>query len=140
MTYARPFAFGDRLNPFFDEFVHPRSRLRDRIQQRTPILEIEILRRHSPIDLRHLESRQRDIEALGRHKVDQLAELDRQDFAISTGLFGEFVVGDHIGALLRRGEMVETDNRHVSKVFQLRCLKTPMAGKNHIGVIDKHGV
>jgi hypothetical protein len=54
--------------------------------------------------------------------------------------FGEFVVGDHIGALLRRGEMVETDNRHVSKVFQLRCLKTPMAGNNHIGVIDKHGV
>ena len=63
-----------------------------------------------------------------------------QDFAIPTGLFGEFVVGDHIGALLRLGEMVETDNRHVSKVFQLRCLKTPMAGKNHIGVIDKHGV
>jgi hypothetical protein len=51
---------------------------------------------------------QRDIEALGRQK---LAELNRQDFMIPTGLFGEFVVGDYIGALLRRGEMAEPKDR-----------------------------
>jgi hypothetical protein len=90
------------------------------------------------VDLRRLKPGQRD--TLGRQKVDQLAELDRQDFAIPTGLFGEFIVGDHIGALLRLGEMAKPDNRHMSQPFQPRGLKTPMAGKNHIGVVDEHGV
>jgi hypothetical protein len=46
-------------------------------------------------------------------------------------------------ALPRRqhlGEMVETDNWHMSKVLQLRRLETPMARENHVGVIDEHRV
>src|SRR3984893_14873549 len=92
------------------------------------------------VALRRLKPGQRNIEALGRHKVDQLAELDRQDFAIPTGLFGEFVVGDHIGALLRRGEMAEPDNRRMSQSFQLRRFETAMAGKNHVGVVDDYRI
>ena len=96
--------------------------------------------RQEQVDLWRLKSSQRDIEAVGRHKVDQLAELDRQDFPIPTALFGEFIVGDHIGALLRLVEMAEPDNRRMSQPFQPRGLKTLMAGKNHIGVVDDHRI
>jgi tripartite-type tricarboxylate transporter receptor subunit TctC len=92
------------------------------------------------IDLGRLKPGQGDVESFGRQKVNQLAELDREHFTIPTGLFGDLVVCDQIGALLHRGEMAEPNNRHVIQPFQPGRIDTPMAGKNHIGIIDKHGV
>ena len=118
----------------------PSSRCRIRRQRWQDIVRLRPRGGHirqEQIDLRRLKPGQGDIESLGRQKVDQLAELDRQDFAIPAGLFSDLVVGDQIGALLRRGEMVETDYRHMSKFLKPCGLETSMAGKNHIGVIDE---
>jgi hypothetical protein len=41
--------------------------------------------------------------------------------AKGSGLFGDPVVGDHIGALLRRGEMVKPDNRHLGEALKPRA-------------------
>jgi hypothetical protein len=83
---------------------------------------------------------QRDIETFGRQKIDQLAELDRQDFSIPAGLLGDFVVGDHIGALLRLAEMAESNDRRMRHSFQPRRLKATMAGKNHIRLVDEQRI
>jgi hypothetical protein len=37
---------------------------------------------------------------------------------------------------VRRGEMVESDNRHIGQSFQLRRLEAPVAGKKHTSVVD----
>jgi HEAT repeats/Armadillo/beta-catenin-like repeat len=75
-----------------------------------------------------------------RQEVDQLAQLNRQHFAIPTGLFGDLIVGDHIGPLLSLAEMVETDDRHVGHTLQARGLKTPMASKDHVAFVDDQRV
>ena len=56
--------------------------------------------RDEEIDLGDLEPRQRDVEALDRQEVDQLAEFDRKQLTIPTRLFGDSVVGNRIGAFL----------------------------------------
>ena len=56
--------------------------------------------RDEEIDLRDLEPRHRDVEALDRQEVDQLAEFDRKELTIPTRLFGDSVVGNRVGPFL----------------------------------------
>ena len=92
--------------------------------------------RDEEVDLRDLEPRQRDVEALDRQEVDQFAEFDRKQLTIPARLFGDSVVGNRIGALLGLSEMTEAEDRNMSKSFEARGLEPPMAGENHVRVVD----
>ena len=79
--------------------------------------------RDQKIDLRDLKPRQRDVEALDRKKVDQLAEFDRKQLTIPARLFGDSVVRNRIGALLSLGEIIDAEDRNMSKSLEARGLR-----------------
>jgi hypothetical protein len=96
-----------------------------RIGTRRPIGEKQI-------DFGGLKPRQRDIHALSWQELNQLAEFNRKEFKVPSSPLGDLVVGDHIGALLRRGEVIEPDDWHMGKTKEPRSLETPVASQNAI--------
>jgi hypothetical protein len=55
-------------------------------------------------------------------------ELDCQNFPVPTGVQRELVVSEHVGPSLRRGEVRQTDDRHLFHVDQFRGCGASMAG------------
>jgi transposase len=92
------------------------------------------------IDLGRFEARDRNIELLDRQELNEFAKLDRKEFSIPAGLFGDSVVGDHIGTLLGWAEVAEPNDRHLSHTLQARALQSSMSGENHILVVDDQRV
>ena|ERR1700682_1011568 len=73
-------------------------------------------------------------------KIGQLAELDRQDFPVPASLRCDFVVSDQVGSLLRRGQMVETNSRHMTEAFKLCGLQAAVTRKDGFVFVDNHRI
>ena len=67
-------------------------------------------------------------------------QLDREEFAVPAGVFGELVVGKDVGPLLRLTHILDADNRHALNAKQPRGLEPAVAGDNAVLGIDQDRV
>ena len=69
-----------------------------------------------------------------------LGQLQRQQFIVPAGQLGQPIVSEDIGALLRRGHMVETNGRHPIHAEQPGSRDSTMASDHSVSPVDQDGV
>ena len=83
------------------------------------------------IDLAHLEAGDLDVEIEAEQR--ELLELLGQQPVVPGGDFGQPVIGDHEGAGLRRGQVIEAQCRHLGHA-ELAAGEQPAMPGDHIAV------
>jgi hypothetical protein len=79
-------------------------------------------------------------EAEVKPRFAQLANFEREHLEIPAGVERQLVVGEHIGAALRRREVRQDDARHLVEADQMRSKHPAGAGDNAVLFIDQHRV
>ena len=92
--------------------------------------------RQQPLQLRGVEADQVEVEAL----VPQPSQLFRQQRVVPARLQGELVVCDQVRALLRLGEMLEPDHRHLGEAQLARREQPAVAGQDAGVLVDQDRV
>jgi hypothetical protein len=117
------------------------ARLADRILRRLRDLVLGLIARRlaigcgqEPLELRGIESDQVEVEAL----VPQPGQLLGQQRLVPARPQGELVVGDQVGPLLRLGEMLEPDHRHLGQPELPRGEQPAVARKDAALLVHQH--
>jgi len=93
-------------------------------------------RRDPQINLAHLKAGDLDVEI--KVKQGEALELLGEQPVVPDGDLGQPVVGDHKGAGLRRGEMIETQGRHLGPA-ELSTGEEPAVTRDDVEIgIDQH--
>src|SRR6202043_194641 len=79
-------------------------------------------------------------EAEVKPRFAQLANFEREHLEIPAGVERQLVVGEHIGAALRRREVRQDDARHLVEAEQMRGEYPAVAGDNAVLFVDQHRV
>jgi hypothetical protein len=90
------------------------------------------------VDLRDREARHTDVEVevLG----DQALKLAGKDLLVPSGVERELVVGKHVGPLLGGAHCLNASAGNGVESQVRGGGHTPVAGENHVGLVDQHGV
>ena len=88
------------------------------------------------VDFGEGEAGELDVEL----NVNEGLELDRQDIAVPAGVLRKLVVGDHIGAALRLGQVRQPERRDALNPEELCCLDPAMAGDDLVLIADEDRV
>ena len=88
------------------------------------------------VDFGEGEAGELDVEL----NVNEGLELDRQDIAIPAGVLRKLVVGDHIGAALRLGQVRQPERQDALNPEELCCLDPAMAGDDLVLIADEDRV
>jgi hypothetical protein len=84
------------------------------------------------VDLAGLEAGHFDFDV----QLEQLGQLEPQGVGIPAGILGQPVVGDDVGALLGRGEMVHRHRRGLRHAERASGLDARPAGDDEPGLVD----
>src|SRR5436309_15609650 len=68
------------------------------------------------------------------------ANFEREHLEIPAGVERQLVVGEHIGAALRRREVRQDDARHLVEAEQMRSEHPAVAGNNAVLFVNQHRV
>ena len=69
-----------------------------------------------------------------------IAKFEREHLEIPASVERQLVVGEHIGAALRRREVRQDDARHLVEAEQMRSEHPAVAGDNAVLFVDQHRV
>jgi len=69
-----------------------------------------------------------------------VSELEGQQLRIPTGVLGQLVIGQDIGALLRLAHVSKENRRHLLDAEQLRRLNPSMPCQHAVVAIEKDGI
>ena len=95
-----------------------------------------IERRHQMLELALVEAGEREIEALAVQRM----QLRCQQLLVPAGIERELVVGDHVGAALRLGQMIEHHDRHGIEPETARRLEATVPGDHRAVARDQHRI
>jgi hypothetical protein len=82
----------------------------------------------------------RDLEVEREVDCGELAELEPQDLLVPARPLGDPVVGDDVGALLLRGEVLDANGRDLGVAEDLRGRDAAVAGDDLTVPVDQDGV
>jgi hypothetical protein len=88
------------------------------------------------LDLGPLEAGERQVVA----GIRQLGQFQREPFLVPAGVQRQAVVGEHQGALLRRREVREFNDRHLLEPEPACCGQPPVPGDDAVVTIDQDRV
>ena len=77
------------------------------------------------------------VSSISKSRSDQALELNGQNLLVPSGLLGELVVGQNVGALFRLAQMREPAGGHRIDTEQLGGFHAAMAGDDLLRVIDQ---
>jgi len=95
-----------------------------------------IERRDPQVDLPYLKTSYLDAEIEPEQR--EVLELLRQQLVVPAGNFGQPVVGDHEGACLGRGQVIEAQGRHLGNAELAAGEQSPVPGDHLELGIDQH--
>lgn len=85
-------------------------------------------------------SQGRNNRLLTNAKKQPIDQPTRNLFIVPPGVQRQAVVGDHVGALLRRAQMAQLDHRHFAQFELARCRQATMACDDPVVAIDQDGL
>ena len=89
------------------------------------------------VDLGHLEAGNGDVEI--ELQVSEASEFDRESFVVPTGVEGQLVVGNDIGADLLGRQIVDPNGWDLVDAKQPGCLDAAVTGDDRVVAIEEDG-